>query len=53
MLVLDSLPCGEVCGVLIAVFPDGAPRLKEGTDLCWCGEAEWDSGLKVLNWEEM
>ena len=53
MLVLDLLPCGEVRGVLIAVFPDDAPRLKEGADLCQHGEVEWDSGLKVLNWEEM
>ena len=49
MLVLDLLSCDEVRGVLIAVFPDGAPRLKEGADLCRHGQAEWDSGLKVLN----
>lgn len=24
-LVLDSLPCGEVSGFFVAVFPDGAP----------------------------
>ena len=49
MPVLDSLPCGEVRGVLIVVFLDGAPRLKEGADLRRRGQAEWDSELKVLN----
>ena len=36
---MDSLPRGEVRGVLIAVFPDGAPRLKDGADLRRCGQA--------------
>ena len=36
---MDSLPRGEVRGVLVAVFPDGAPRLKDGADLRWCGQA--------------
>lgn len=42
-LVLDALPRGEVGGVLVAVFPDGAPGLEHGarrggTDLGWGGE---------------
>lgn len=36
-LVLDSLPRGEVGGVLVAVFPDGAPRLQDGA---WSGGAD-------------
>lgn len=42
-LVLDALPSGEVSGVLVAVLPDGAPRLEHrswrgGSDLGWGGE---------------
>lgn len=29
-LVLDAFPGGEVGGLLVAVLPDGAPRLEDG-----------------------
>ena len=39
-LVLDSLPSGQVSGVLVAVLPHGAPRFEDGarrggSDLRW------------------
>lgn len=45
-LVLDSLPRGEVCGFLVAVLPDGAPRLEDGA---WgCGADLGGGGEAVL-----
>lgn len=43
-LVLDAFPRGDVGGVLVAVFPDGAPGLEDGArggdaDLGGGGEA--------------
>ena len=36
---MDSLPRGEVRGVLGAIFPNSVPRLKDGADLYRRGQA--------------
>ena len=45
-LVLDTFPRREVGGVLVTVFPDGAPRLEDGV---WsCGADLGGGGEAVL-----
>lgn len=44
-LVLDPFPRREVGGVLVTVFPDGAPRLEDGL---WGCDADLGGGGETV-----